>query len=103
MSRIIAAVILVSALAGCMTSEGPYSRSAITSLEPQRAAPVATNRPAKPTQTAEAPRAANRPAKPTQTAEAPRATNRPAKPTQTAEAPRQIQRAEYPIILGTAF
>jgi hypothetical protein len=72
MSRIIAAVILVSALAGCVTSEGPYSRSAITSLEPQRAAPVATNRSAKPTQTAEAPR-------------------------------RKILRAEYPIILGTAF
>jgi hypothetical protein len=72
MSRIIAAVILVGALAGCVTSEGPYSRSAMTSLAPQRPAPAATNRPAKPTQTAEAPR-------------------------------RQIQRAEYPIILGTAF
>ncbi len=37
MSRIVAAAFLVSVLAGCVTSEGPYSRSAVSSLERERA------------------------------------------------------------------
>jgi len=83
MLRIIAAVILVSALGGCITLEGPYSHSAITSLEPQRTAPVAANRPAKPTQTAQAPRRQ--------------------KVKVALQQRALVHRAEYPIILGVAF
>jgi hypothetical protein len=86
MGRLVVAAVLLSALAGCVTSEGPYSRSAITSLEPQRAVPAVANRPAKPTQTAQAPR-------------------RPK--IQVALQQRRlgsfVHRAEYPLILGTAF
>ena len=86
MSRFIAAVILVTALAGCVTSEGPYSRSALTSVAPQRPAPVATNRPAKATQTAHAPRRQKVQVAMQQRALGP-----------------LVHRAENPLILGAAF
>jgi hypothetical protein len=86
MWRLIAAAVLLSALAGCVTSEGPYSRSAITSLESQRAAPAVASRPAKATQTAQAPRRRK-----IQVALRQRALGS------------LVHRAEYPIVVGTAF
>jgi ABC-type uncharacterized transport system auxiliary subunit len=86
MSRIIAAVVLMSALAGCVTAEGPYSNSSISSLEPQRTAPSATKRPAKETQTARVWQGKKIQVSLHQRALGP-----------------LVHRAEYPIILGAAF
>ena len=86
MSRTIVAILLAGTLGGCVTSEGPYSHSAITSLEPQRAAPAVANRPAKTTQTAQAPRRRK-----IQVALQQKALGS------------FVHRAEYPIVLGTAF
>ena len=86
MSRIIVAIVLAGTLAGCVTSEGPYSRSALTSVAPQRPAPVATNRPTKATQTAHAPRRQKVQVAMQQRALGP-----------------LMHRAENPLILGAAF
>jgi len=41
MSRLVLAGILASLLAGCVTSEGPYSTSAVGTFEPRHASQVA--------------------------------------------------------------
>jgi hypothetical protein len=84
MSRFILVAILVSLLAGCVTSDGTYSGSAILSLERQGAAPVRA------------------PPKQTQTAQAPLREKRQVSLRQRAQGP-LVRRAEYPIILGAAF
>jgi hypothetical protein len=86
MSKVIAAVILVSALTGCVTSDGPYSRTAVTTLEPQRAAP-SVNRQPKATQTA---------------IQVPRRQRAQVALRQRAIGP-VAHKAEFPIILGAAF
>jgi hypothetical protein len=78
MSRIVPAAFLVSVLAGCVTSEAPYSRSAISSLERERA-PHSVSRREKSTQTAHAPLS------------------------RKIQVSLRRYGAEYPMILGTAF
>jgi hypothetical protein len=85
MLRIFAAIILVSTLAGCVTTDGPYSRSNVTSLEPQRTVQVATPR-----------------AKPVQAAQVPQRQKIQVSLQQRAYGP-QVRRADYPLILGAAF
>jgi hypothetical protein len=77
MLRIIAAAILVSALSGCVTSEGPYTRSNISSVERPRTEQA-------------------------QTARAPRRQTIQVSLHQRAYGP-LVRRADYPIILGAAF
>ena len=85
MLRIVSAALLVSVLAGCVTSEGPYSRSATSSLERERA-----------------PRSVNQREKSTQTAHAPLPGKVQVSLRQRALTPLS-HRAEYPMMLGTAF
>ena len=85
MLRIILAILLAGTLVGCVTSEGPYSRTAVTPLEPQRAAP-----------------SVNRQGSATQTVQAPRQGKMRAALRQRALGP-VAHRAQYPIILGAAF
>jgi hypothetical protein len=44
MSRLVLAGVLASLLAGCVTSEGPYSTLAVGTFEPRHAAQVAAER-----------------------------------------------------------
>ncbi len=82
MTRIFAAVILVSALSGCVTSDDLYNRSAISQYQVEPAA--------------------RRPVKPTQAAQAPHRRRIQVSLQQRARGP-LVRRAEYPIILGAAF
>ena len=87
MTRLMLAVVLASSVAGCIT-DGPYSRSTVSSLEPQRVAPAV--RPQVPQ------------VKQTQTAQAPQRQKLQVSLRQRAQGP-LVHRAEYPIILGAAF
>ena len=85
MSKSIVAIVLAGTLVGCVTSEGPYNRTAVTTFEPQRAAP-----------------SVNRQGKATQTVQAPRRQKIQVALQQRALGP-LAHRVEYPIILGAAF
>jgi hypothetical protein len=85
MSRSIVAVLLAGTLVGCVTSEGPYSRTAVTALERQPATPPV-----------------NREGKATQISQAPRHQKMQVALRQRATGP-LAHRTEYPIILGAAF